>query len=168
MSGPRASPARLVLRSLAASLWFAAIFFVALPWLVLEILEIGLIPPPGPGLWLGAAVIVAANLCVAALVWKFVREGRGTQAPLDPPRRLVLSGSYQRVRNPMYLLYTAVIVGEAIAWRSWALFVYALGFWLLAHLYVIKGEEPRLRRRFGADYEAYCRRVPRWLPRLGA
>ena len=78
---------------------------------------------------------------------------------------MVTRGLYTRIRNPMYLVYTVVIVGEAILYRSAWLAAYALFFWGLAHLYVVAVEEKTLRRRFGHPYEEYCRRAGRWLPR---
>jgi protein-S-isoprenylcysteine O-methyltransferase Ste14 len=96
-----------------------------------------------------------------------VRVGRGTQAPLDPPQELVLGGPYRWIRNPMYLLYAGIVLGEAILYRSPALLAYAGAFWLLMHVYVVGVEEKALERRFGAAYTSYCRHAGRWLPRLG-
>ena len=123
------------------------------------------IPEPGPHVWLGVGLIAACHLELIPPIAAFVKEGRGTQAPFDPPRSLVTRGLYTRIRNPMYLVYTVVIVGEAMAFRSAWLAVYALFFWGLAHVYVVAVEEKTLRRRFGHRYEEYCRRVGRWLPR---
>lgn len=157
----------LALRTLLAALWFACAFFVLLPGCVLWLAGASLVPPPGVSRLLGALVIAAAQLASLPLIIDFVRCGRGTHAPFDPPRRFVTTGPYRRVRNPMYLLYVVVMLGEAILYRSWPLLVYTAGFWLLAHVYVVGVEEKGLRRRFGAEYDAYCRRVGRWLPRLG-
>lgn len=154
----------LTVRSLLADLWFALVFFVGLPAAVLRAAGAPLLPPPGPALAVAVGLIAAAFALVAIHVVAFVREGRGTPAPLLPPRHLVARGLYRWIRNPMYLLYTVVIAGEALAYRSWALLVYGVAFWLLAHLYVVHVEEKQLRRRFGEAYHAYCRRTPRWLP----
>jgi protein-S-isoprenylcysteine O-methyltransferase Ste14 len=98
-------------------------------------------------------------------VWHFARHGRGTPAPVDAPRRLVIGGPYRVVRNPMYGAVLAVIAGQAALFRAPALLAYgvavATGFALFVRLY----EEPHLRRTFGAEYEAYAARVGRWLPR---
>ena len=160
------SAASLGLRSALAHLWFALNFFLAIPALLLYATGTGLRPPPGALALLGAAVIALAHLALLWLVVAFVRTGRGTQLPLDPPRELVLRGPYRWIRNPMYLLYTAIVLGEAILYRSPALLVYTGGFWLLTHLYVVGVEERTLKRRFGATYADYCRRAGRWLPRL--
>jgi protein-S-isoprenylcysteine O-methyltransferase Ste14 len=148
-----------------ASLWFALVFFAALPAAVLGLAGRSLVPPAGAWLALGLCLIALAHAALLPQVAAFVRQGEGTHAPFAPPRNLVARGAYGRVRNPMYLLYTLVIAGEALAYRSLALAAYTFCFWLAAHLYVVGVEEPGLRRRFGAAYEAYCRDTGRWLPR---
>ena len=98
---------------------------------------------------------------------RFVFEGMGTPAPVAPTEKLVISGPYRYVRNPMYLAVGAVILGQAAVLGRWVLVAYAAVFgaavWSFVHVY----EEPTLRRRFGADYEAYLRTVPGWWPRPG-
>jgi len=151
--------------SLAAAVWFSFVFFVALPALLLWAIGGDLRPPPGVTRWLGGGVIaVALSLWIGPLR-SFVVEGGGTPAPLVPPHKLVVSGLYTRVRNPMYLDYVVIALGEAILYRSLVLAAYALCLWGVAHLYVVGSEEKVLRRRFGAEYDAYCERVGRWLPR---
>jgi protein-S-isoprenylcysteine O-methyltransferase Ste14 len=101
-------------------------------------------------------------------IWDFGWTGHGTPAIMAPPQRLVVVGFYRYVRNPMY-------TGFFTGWFSlWALYgaanrgslivavVAMVGVALFVRLY----EEPTLRGKFGADYEEYCRNVPRWIPRL--
>jgi protein-S-isoprenylcysteine O-methyltransferase Ste14 len=159
----RRSAASLGLRSALAHLWFALNFFLAIPALLLYASGAGLRPPPGALALLGAAVIALAHLALLFLIVAFVRTGRGTQFPLDPPRELVLRGPYRWIRNPMYLLYSGIVLGEAILYRSSALLAYAGAFWLLTHLYVVGVEEKALKSRFGAAYADYCRLAGRWL-----
>lgn len=159
------SPQSLVLRTLLAHLWFTLNFFVAFPALVLFATSAPFTPPAGPGRWLGGALIALAHFAIGGLLVAFVRDGRGTQAPLDPPRELVLHGLYRWVRNPMYLAYVAIVLGEALLYRSLALLAYSLAFWGLTQFYVVRFEEPALAQRFGEPYAAYARRVARWLPR---
>lgn len=165
--GARArGPAALAAGSVLAALWFSAIFFALFPALVLRGSSAPLWPPPpGANRWIGGAILVVAHLLLLAPVRAFVVEGRGTQLPLAPPGALVASGLFARVRNPMYSIYLAIVVGEAVLFRSLALVAYAAGFFALAHAYVVWREEPELRRRFGAAYEAYFRTTGRWLPR---
>ena len=96
----------------------------------------------------------------------FTFTGRGTPAPIDPPRVLVAKGPYRLVRNPMYIGVWLVLVGEAVVFGSLRLVRYAFLVALLFHLVVILYEEPVLRKKFGPAYEEYCRSVPRWIPRL--
>lgn len=109
----------------------------------------------------GAAVVLEAFA-------RFVIEGIGTPAPVAPTEKLVVGGVYRHVRNPMYLAVGAVILGQAAVLGRAVLVAYVLIFaavvWSFVHWY----EEPTLRRRFGADYEAYLRTVPGWWPRLKA
>jgi protein-S-isoprenylcysteine O-methyltransferase Ste14 len=151
--------------SLLAASWFGLNFFILFPAVLLWATGASLIPPPGPNRWLGAAILVAAHVPLIAQLRAFIDEGRGTQVPLLPPGRLVRGGLYGRVRNPMYWNYVAIALGEAVLYRAPVLVAYAAVLFALAHAYVVHIEEPRLRRRFGADYDVYCAQVPRWLPR---
>ncbi len=119
--------------------------------------------------WLRLAGWVPIALGVLLLAWcwvGFIVEGRGTPAPYDPPRRLVTGRMYRIVRNPMYVGIAMTLLGEGIVFESAALPGYAAVVWLGCHLFVLFYEEPVLRRRFGAAYDDYRERVPRWLPRL--
>jgi protein-S-isoprenylcysteine O-methyltransferase Ste14 len=121
------------------------------------------------GLRVLGVLLIAAGLPVfVSFLLRFVREGIGTPAPIAPTERLVVGGPFGRVRNPGYLAVVAIVLGEAALFGSPAVALFALAIAVGFHAFVVLYEEPTLRRRFGADYEAYCRRVPRWLPRLGA
>ncbi len=114
------------------------------------------------GMVIGAAGAAVALWCV----FTFAFIGRGTPAPFDPPRRLVIQGPYCFVRNPMYIGAGLALAGAALFYQSWPLLGYAGLFLLATHLFVLGYEEPTLRRTFGQEYEAYCRQVRRWWPRL--
>jgi len=86
--------------------------------------------------------------------------------PLDPPKRLIVHGLYRIMRNPMYVGAGTILLAEAVGFHSVELAVYVIIWALCVHLFVLFYEEPTLRRKFGASYEDYCRRVPRWLPKL--
>jgi len=100
--------------------------------------------------------------------WDFAVKGLGTPAPIDAPKRLVISGPYRYVRNPMYLGVTCTILAQILYWWSTAIFVYLILFLFSANLFVAFYEEPHLRRIFGRDYENYNYRVRRWIPRFRA
>ncbi len=111
--------------------------------------------PARPTLWraIFAFLALPGRVAFAAPLW-LARHGR-TVAPWAPPRKLVTSGPYRLSRNPMYIGVIDVLLGYALA--------VAIAF----HLRVLVSEEPWARRTFGADWEDYRARVPRWLPRLG-
>jgi protein-S-isoprenylcysteine O-methyltransferase Ste14 len=115
----------------------------------------------------GLLVVAGVALYLMCAFWGFALRGKGTPAPIDPPKKLVVEGPYRIVRNPMYWSVSFVILGEALAFRSLALAEIGCVFFGFAALFVMVYEEPILREKFGAEYEDYCRRVPRWLPRFG-
>ena len=117
---------------------------------------------------LGLVAIVAGAVLLAICIVEFARSGRGTLSPVDPPRHLVVRGLYRYVRNPMYLCVTLIVFGEALLIRSRELLAYWAIWFLVANLFVMGYEEPTLRRRFGASYDDYTRRVRRWIPTLRA
>src|SRR6185295_15862711 len=104
------------------------------------------------GMLLGAAGAALALACILT----FVFVGRGTPAPFDPPRRLVVQGPYRHVRNPMYLGAVLALAGAALFYQSIPLLSYAALFLVVMQLFVLLYEEPTLRRTFEQDYEAYC------------
>ncbi len=99
-------------------------------------------------------------------MWNFATFGKGTPAPIDPPKIFVSKGLYRMMRNPMYVGAALILIGEALVYQSWTLFAYAFLVWLPQHLFVIFYEEPALKKKFGAEYEAYLKTVPRWIPKL--
>ncbi len=115
--------------------------------------------------WFGAGLALVAFPVFADFLIRFVREGRGTPAPIAPPPRLVVGGPFRYCRNPGYVGVVSLVVGQGLFLGSGAVLIYAVCLGLLFHLFVIFYEERDLRRRFGEEYEEYCRRVPRWLPR---
>ena len=115
---------------------------------------------------LGLACVACGAGFLAVCIWHFAVGGRGTLAPVDPPRDLVVRGPYRFVRNPMYLSVSTIILGELLLTRSTSLLAYGAAWFALVNLFVIGYEEPALRRRFGASYEHYAGTVGRWIPRF--
>ncbi|HYB90771.1 MAG TPA: isoprenylcysteine carboxylmethyltransferase family protein [Candidatus Binataceae bacterium] len=155
---------RLVLETVIHTILFPGAVTVALPWWILVsgarhlspwslARSIGILP-----IALGAAILAWCS-------WDFIVSGRGTPNPLDPPRMLVSRGAYRYVRNPMYAGIALILLGEAILFGAPMLLAYAAIVTTAFHLFVVLYEEPFLRARFGASYEEFCRRVPRWIPR---
>lgn len=127
----------------------------------------GIVRPVSIGALQVAGMVIGAGGAALALwcIVTFVTVGRGTPAPFDPPRQLVVVGPYRLLRNPMYLGAGLTLAGGALFYQSWALLAYCAAFIFLTHLFVVGYEEPTLRATFGASYERYCARVRRWYPR---
>jgi protein-S-isoprenylcysteine O-methyltransferase Ste14 len=151
--------------SLLAVVWFSLNFFLVFPAGILWAFDVGFLPPTGATRALGGGLIALGLTVWLGPLRRFIFEGRGTPAPVVPPDTLVVTGLYTRIRNPMYLSYVGIALGEAILYRSLALAVYALLLFGIAHAYVVGSEEKILRQRFGAQYAEYCAQVGRWLPR---
>ena len=120
--------------------------------------------------WIAALASVLGFAVALRCVWDFGRTGRGTPAPIAPPKRLAVVGFYRYVRNPMYLGFFVGWIGLWVVFGRASLPVIAgaaavvLGVVLFVRFY----EEPTLRKMFGTEYQEYCRNVPGWLPRLRA
>jgi protein-S-isoprenylcysteine O-methyltransferase Ste14 len=116
--------------------------------------------------WIGDLLILVGTVLVVECFARFAVEGRGTPAPLAPTERLVITGFYRHVRNPMYVGVVLAILGQSFWFGSTELLVYALLVWLGFFVFVLAYEEPTLERRYGAEYVRYRAHVPRWWPRL--
>jgi protein-S-isoprenylcysteine O-methyltransferase Ste14 len=153
-------------RTIVYATLFTGFLLIYLPTRVLS--STGIVRPAaiGPlqvaGAIIGSAGVLLALWCISTFVW----VGRGTPAPFDPPRRLVIRGPYRFVRNPMYVGAGLALAGAALFYESLPLLAYGGVFLLACHLFVLSYEEPTLKRTFGPDYEAYCHHVNRWRPRL--
>jgi protein-S-isoprenylcysteine O-methyltransferase Ste14 len=122
----------------------------------------------GAGAFGWLLIVAGGALYFVCAFWGFAIRGKGTPAPIDPPKKLVEEGPYSVVRNPMYWGVAGVMLGEAAVFHSVALAKWAVGLFACANVFVLLVEEPTLRKKFGADYDEYCRRVPGWIPRLRA
>jgi len=116
--------------------------------------------------YLGLLPILLGAAIYLWCAWDFTFAGRGTPAPIDPPKELVVRGLYRYVRNPMYLGVISLLFGEAWLFASLSLFQYVAVAFCFFYLFVVLYEEPALRRKFGEAYQKYCEAVPRWFPRI--
>jgi protein-S-isoprenylcysteine O-methyltransferase Ste14 len=120
-------------------------------------------PDIGAVRYVGLVPILFGGAIYLSSIWRFAHIGRGTPAPIDPPKTLIVSGAYRVTRNPMYVAVLSVILGESALFASGQLLVYGLAFLAASYSFVLLYEEPTLRRTFGSSYDAYCATVPRWL-----
>ena len=146
-----------------------AVFTVLVPGVVAGYLPLVVIGRDGqrPGGWsyIGVVPVAIGLLIYAWTAFDFAWTGRGTPAPIDPPRRLVVRGLYRYVRNPMYVGVLLVIMGEGLMRQSCQTIEYAFAVAFMFGALVLVLEEPLLRSQFGTAYSNYSAQVPRWLPR---
>jgi protein-S-isoprenylcysteine O-methyltransferase Ste14 len=153
-----------VVRTLIFGTIFLSIWFYWLPLWFAHIERVPLLPQ-NRWAWLVLGIGFALSFWCAI---EIAVRGLGTPAPFDPPRRLVITGLYRWMRNPMYVGLGVMLLGETLLmpqiWREMAALIAVL--WIAVTVIVVRKEERDLRRLFGAAYEAYCRQVPRWIPRI--
>jgi protein-S-isoprenylcysteine O-methyltransferase Ste14 len=149
------------------------LFILIVPGTVAVLIPWALVGYFGPGvLQFGPLSLLAIPLWAlgaAGLFWSaldFAQKGEGTPAPIDAPKKLVVSGLYRYVRNPMYVSVLTILLGQFLWFSSRWVFAYSLFMFTAFHLFITNYEEPNLKRLFGAQFERYARAVPRWLPRL--
>ena len=154
-----------LVRALTYAALFIGFFLVFVPQRILH--ATGIVRPPwiGPAQMAGLELVALGGGLAVWCVMTFALVGKGTPAPFDPPRKLVIAGPYRWVRNPMYLSALLLLVGESMLLEAPVLLGYAAAFFLVTHLFVVLYEEPALRRKFGDSYDRFRATVPRWLPR---
>ena len=145
------------------------LFTILVPGSVAVVVPLLLVGVPLPAIqplsWIGLVLIVPGLALYLWCLWNFATVGRGTPGPWDPAERVVATGPYRWVRNPMYLAVLAVILGQAVLVNSLALVAYAAVIAVIVHTFVVVYEEPTLAEQFGESYISYRERVGRWLPR---
>jgi protein-S-isoprenylcysteine O-methyltransferase Ste14 len=148
-------------RALFAFIALPGIFAGAVPWAVayFDPWRTGENP-------LGYAFLALGAIVVLWCVRDFYVTGRGTLAPWDPPKRLVVVGLYRFTRNPMYIGVLLIVVGARLAFGSPLLKWYFVALVIAFHLRVVLHEEPWLLKKFYSDWDRYREAVPRWFPRL--
>ena len=115
--------------------------------------------------WLG---LVLLSLGLFLAIWTVRLQltiGEGTPAPWDPPKKLVIKGPYQYVRNPMITGAVLILAAESLLLGSWLIALWTALFLLMNLLYLPLVEEKDLEKRFSDSYRQYKAHVPRWIPR---
>ena len=106
---------------------------------------------------IGAAILFKS-------IWSFADVGKGTLAPFDETRRLIVVGLYRYVRNPMYVGVILILLAESWFFWSAILITYSGVCFVIANVIVIGYEENRLRYKYGDEFRRYCEHVGRWIP----
>jgi protein-S-isoprenylcysteine O-methyltransferase Ste14 len=162
------------MRSRAAALAFSGLFLLVAPGTIAGLL------PWAVGGWrfeqdfgdnvalraAGGVLVALGGLALLECFVRFAWSGFGTPAPVAPPQKLIVTGLYRHVRNPMYVAVVALVLGQALLFGQTQLLLFAAAVWALFHTFVLAYEEPTLREKFPDDYARYRQAVPRWIPRL--
>jgi protein-S-isoprenylcysteine O-methyltransferase Ste14 len=149
--------------SLLYLIFEASLFALYVPLALLRTgprIETGVISFLAIPLWL------IGGLIVLWCFWEFTVKGRGTPVPIDPPKELVVTGFYRYVRNPIYVGVLSIFLGHFLWFGYWALLIYTIFAFIGVHAFIVMYEEPTLKRKFGAAYEEYLKKVPRWIPKF--
>ena len=152
-----------VYKSLLYLIFEAGLFALYIPLVFLRSgarIETGVVAFLALPLWLIGGLIVLRSF------WDFTFKGRGTPVPMDPPKELVITGFYRYIRNPIYVGVLLIFLGHFLWFGYWALLIYTVFAFIGVHFFVVLYEEPTLKRKFGAAYEDYLKRVPRWIPKI--
>ena len=149
----------------------AAVFTILVPGTITVFLPYYILGPTVPEIetWGSRQLVASAVLVVGVSIyfrclWDFVVAGHGLPAPVDHPKKLVVSGLYRYVRNPMYVGVLLVLVAEVLLLRSVVIVQYALIFLVIVHINILFYEERYLQFRFGESYDEYRKNVRRWIP----
>ena len=153
----------MILRHILSILALPAMVTVVIPYLIVA----GEVERTIPGVFsiAGAPAMLAGVALVTVTVRHFATIGKGTLAPWDPTRRLVVAGVYRYVRNPMISGVTLILLGEALVLGSMGVLTWCVAFFAINAVYIPFIEERGLLQRFGDEYVQYRRNVPRWIPR---
>ena len=138
---------------------------VLVPYAILQATAASPIAQLGP---IEVGSLILAFVGLSMVIWvsiAFVAHGKGTPAPIEPPKIFVARGLYRFLRNPMYFGALLTIFAEAIFFHSAWLMAYGVILWLALHTATVFFEEPQLEGRFGESYRLYKARTPRWFPR---
>jgi protein-S-isoprenylcysteine O-methyltransferase Ste14 len=119
----------------------------------------------GPVRYVGMVPILLGAVVYLSCLISFVFSGKGTPILFTTTQKLIVTGPYRFVRNPMYIAGVSVLAGEAILFQSPGILLYCLAMSGIFHVHVLM-EETFLKDTFGETYEAYRKAVPRWIPRL--
>ncbi len=159
---------KVVMTPIGIIFWFglSILFIFASLWLD------RLLPVPLPfqtptNIFLSVPVLLVGAILALWTVFSFAKA-RGSPVPLNPPKKLVTTGLYSQVRNPMLLGWIIMLFGVGILLNSISLIcIFTPLFLMLNILYLKTIEEKEMEKKFGKQYLKYKKSVPMFIPRLG-
>lgn len=115
--------------------------------------------------------LLLLSIGIFLLVWTivlFYNVGKGTLAPWNPPKKIVVKGPYRYVRNPMIIGVLLILIAEYFLLNSVEILYWALLFFVINTIHFYLFEEKQLEKKFKQDYKRYKQNVPMWIPRFKA
>jgi len=159
---------KIIMTPVGIIFWFGlsvAFVFAAL-WLDKLFTVHRLFVPP-INLFLSLPLLVIGSSLSLWTVYDF-SKARGSPVPLNPPKKLVTTGLYSKIRNPMLLGWIIMLFGVGLLLNSISLiFILTPLFILLNILYLKAIEEKEMGKKFGQQYLKYKESVPMFIPRFG-
>lgn len=115
---------------------------------------------------IGLIIMLMGLVVLIITIWTMIRNGDGTLAPWIPTNKLVITGIYGYLRNPMIISVLIILIGESISIISLNIIIWAFIFFIINNIFFFFYEEPNLEKKFGNDYRIYKKNVSRWMPRF--
>ena len=145
-------------------IWIVAL--VVVPYVILEAFDKLCLTSWGVSFYFGATTFSLFSCLGLASAYIMVRDGAGTPLPLDQTNKLVTTGPYNYVRNPMAVAGIGQGLSIALVFHSIPIFTYAILGAIVWHFVVRPIEERQMEARFGQKYKEYRRHVSCWVPRI--
>lgn len=152
----------LIIKSLVFTIIVPGIISVLIPLSLSE----GVIADNTGFVLLGILFLISGLSIYSWCVWDFVTFGKGTPAPIDAPKHLVVRGLYHYSRNPMYVGVLFVIAGWTLFFTNLTILLYGVCVMACLQLLIVFYEEPKLHQIFNQEYTKYKNKINRWLPKL--
>ena len=110
--------------------------------------------------WIGVFFCIAGLLL---FLWSLVSFGQSFRVGIDSdqPDKLVTNGAFAYSRNPIYVAFGIILLGQFLIFSNWILLIYLVAAIWLFHRQVLR-EEEYLKKHYGKEYSVYCNRVRRY------
>jgi len=147
--------------------WFglSALFVFASLW-VDKLLPVQLPLSPPSNIFLSLPLLIIGATLALWTVYTFVKA-RGSPVPLNPPKKLVITGLYSWIRNPMLLGWFIMLFGVGIVLSSFSLIIIFTPLFIMINILYLKTiEEKEMEKKFGEQYLRYKESVPMFIPRF--
>ena len=158
---------RIIAIPIGIIFWFglSALFVFASLW-VDKLLPVQLSFSPPSNIFLSLPLLIIGGTLALWTVYTFVKA-RGSPVPLNPPKKLIITGLYSWIRNPMLLGWIIMLFGVGIVLNSFSLiFIFTPLFIMINIIYLKTIEEKEMEKKFGKEYLIYKESVPMFIPRF--